>query len=164
MSYWEHHAYSTQSRKSILKVIGNAGIFFGLSQTDMEALANKAGLSLHEHKNVLEKLRQDFNGTLKSMYENASVSERMFRMYKTREPAKHALLAVLISLELPYEKIDEILRCYGYCLSESLANDMVVTWFIKSHQYRRGGVQLLVEINEVLHNMGFPLLMTRLKE
>lgn len=120
--YWNSHSYSTQSRKSILKVVENATDFFNLSEQESEKLTNSAGLSLFK------------------------------------------LLAIAISLGLSITEINCLLHQYGYCLSKSLANDMVIDWFIRnSGKYPNESAALLKEINETLDYMGFPLLMTRLK-
>lgn len=54
-----------------------------------------------------------------------------------------------------------ILRKYGYCLSDSVAADMVVKWFVD--KYQNDGGEILPAVNEVLEEMGLPLLMTRIK-
>ena len=54
-----------------------------------------------------------------------------------------------------------ILRKYGYSLSDTVAADMVVKWFVDTYQNERGGI--LPAVNEVLEEMGLPLLMTRIK-
>ncbi len=46
ISYWSLHPYSTQSRTSIYKLIARAKQIFELSDTEIETLANSAGLSL----------------------------------------------------------------------------------------------------------------------
>lgn len=126
----------------------------------MEALANKAGLSLCKHENGLLNVREEHHGLLKTLYENAYISERMFRYYKTEEPTKQALLAIAVSLDMPLEKTDALLHKYGYCLSKSLAADMVVHWHLTTDTAAKG-IHLLDTINETLYHMGLPLLMTR---
>lgn len=164
MFYWNSHSYSTQSRKSVLKVVENAADFFELSAHELEELTNSAGLSFFKHEDGLSDLRFEYDGNLKTLYENALISERMFRYYKTKEPTKQALLAIAISLGLSIIEINCLLHQYGYCLSKSLANDMVIDWFIRnSSRYPNESATLLKEINETLDYMNFPLLMTRLK-
>ena len=70
-------------------------------------------------------------------------------------------MAITLSLNLPLNKQQEILKKYGYCLSESVAADMVAKWFI-TYQNDEGR-KILYKINEVLEDMGLPLLMTRIK-
>ena len=50
ISYWNIHSYSTQSKKSIYKVIHNAEELFQLSSMQAEALTNSSGLSLYHEK------------------------------------------------------------------------------------------------------------------
>lgn len=70
-------------------------------------------------------------------------------------------MAIMLSLNMSLDELQTILKKYGYCLSESVAADMVVKWFIT---YRdNGGGNILYTINEVLEEMGLPLLMTRIK-
>lgn len=64
---------------------------------EMEELANRAGLSMAERNNGLAEIRKGYTGMLKVLYENAQISERMFRYYKTKEPTKQALLAITVS-------------------------------------------------------------------
>ena len=89
----------------------------------------------------------------------AGISERMLRNYKKSIPTKQVLLAIVIVLELSVLDIDRILRSYGYCLSESLAADAVVRWYVDNSR-QVNGTRLLNEINDVLESMGLPLLMT----
>lgn len=87
----------------------------------------------------------------------------MLRNYKKTIPTKQALLAIVIALDFRVTDIDRISRSYGYCLSESLAGDVVVKWYVNNSLQRNNGVETLNEINDVLEKMGLPLLMTRLK-
>lgn len=70
-------------------------------------------------------------------------------------------MAIALSLNISLGELRTLLKKYGYCLSESVAADMVVQWFL-TYQDIRGG-KLLFMINEVLEEMGLPLLMTRLR-
>ncbi|MDE7293292.1 MAG: hypothetical protein K2N72_02585 [Oscillospiraceae bacterium] len=64
-------------------------------------------------------------------------------------------------MDLSLDELQNILKKYGYCLSESIAADMVVKWFVT---YQRGrDEKILYSVNEVLEEMGLPLLMTRIK-
>lgn len=161
VSYWETHSYSTQSKKSIYKVIHNSIKLFNLSVRESEALANSAGLTLHPQEgNLYEFLNTQYKGKLKKLYENALVSERMMRYYKTIVPTKQVLLAIAVSLNCNLQEIKKLLCTYGYCLSDSVAADIVVTWFV-NNRLNISGNELLKEINIVLDDMGLPLLMTR---
>lgn len=161
LSYWESHSFSTQYRKSIYKVVYNAGCLFQMSYEEMEALANRAGLSLSKHEDGLSAVRKKYTGLIKTLYENAQISERMFRHYKTKEPTKQALLAIAVSLGMSFHETDALLHKYGYCLSKSLAADMVIRWYLMLEPDCRSGMDLLDAINGTLYDMGFPLLMTR---
>lgn len=86
----------------------------------------------------------------------------MLRYYKKIIPAKQALLAIAVSLNLGLTETDGLLHSCGYCLSKSSAADTAVMWFLENNTYRNGG-RLLSEINTVLDEMGLPLLMTRQK-
>lgn len=68
-----------------------------------------------------------------------------------------------VYLKFTVDETDELLRKYGYCLSKSIAADTVITWFLKT-QTKLSGAKLLGEINDVLEQMGSPLLMTRIIE
>lgn len=154
--------YSTQSRASIINVIHKAEDLFGLDSGQAEALANSAGLSLNFNPgSLMEKL--NYSGKPKELCSAAGISERMLRNYKSTVPTKQALLAILTVLNFSSADMDEPLRSYGYCLSESLAADAVVRWYADNSRPRYNGAGLLNEINDVLEKMGLPLLMTRIK-
>jgi hypothetical protein len=90
------------------------------------------------------------------------VSERMFQYYIAgKEPTKQVLLAIAVSLSLPFDEIQTLLGKYGYCQSLSLPNDAVVLWFLGNGNKRNN---LLFDINAVLEELGLPLLMTKLYE
>ena len=128
---------------------------------EIETLANRAGLSLCEHENALSGIWTNDIGLLKTLYENAYISERMFRYYKTKEPTKQALLAIAISLGMSFDEADTLLHKYGYCLSRSLAADMVVRWHLTANPSALKSTTILDTINQTLYDMGLPLLMTR---
>lgn len=162
VSYWELHTQSTQAKKSIIEVIHNASDFFGLDAGQAEALANSAGLSLNtESGGLMGRLK--YSGKPKDLCKAAGISERMLRNYKKDVPTKQALLAIVIALNFSASEIDRILRSYGYCLSESIAEDAVVKWYVNYWKQRNDGTRLLNEINDLLEKMGLPLLMTRIK-
>lgn len=159
VSYWETHCDSTQSGRTILRVVRVAKELFILTDDEAEKLANSAGLSLnYEGGNLMEIL--NYSGKVCDLSSNALISERMLRYYK-KNPTKQALMAITLSLNLPLNEQQEILKKYGYCLSESVAADMVAKWFI-TYQNDEGR-KILYKINEVLEDMGLPLLMTRIK-
>lgn len=142
-------------------MIHNAAELFGLEDGQAEALANSAGLSLESRTGSLLG-RLGYSGKPKDICAAAGISERMLRNYKSKTPTKQALLAIVIALNFSVSEIDEILRSYGYCLSESLAGDAVVKWFVNNSRQNKNGSALLDEINDVLEKMGLPLLMTRI--
>lgn len=134
---------------------------FGLTSIEAERLANRAGLSMDEHENALAHLRVSYRGSMKSLYSGAQISERMFRYYKTKEPTKQVLLALAISMGFSFQEMDDLLHKYGYCLSESLAGDMVVIWYLSLKTDIETENSLLMQINLTLYDMELPLLMTR---
>lgn len=69
-------------------------------------------------------------------------------------------MAIALSLHMSLDEMRAILKKYGYCLSESVAADMVVEWFLTNRDNKGGDILSLV--NEVLEEMGLPLLMTRI--
>lgn len=142
-------------------MIHNAAELIGLENGQAEALANSAGLSLESRTGRLME-RLGYSGKPKDICAAAGISERMLRSYKSKTPTKQALLAIVIALNFSVLEIDEILRSYGYCLSESLAGDTVVKWFVNNARQNKNGAALLDEINDVLEKMGLPLLMTRI--
>lgn len=87
----------------------------------------------------------------------------MFNYYRQHEPTKQALLSIAITLKLSLNETDRLLHKYGYCLSHSLPNDMVIMYFLETEKHSNNRSALLEEINNVLYNMDFPLLMTRMK-
>lgn len=160
----------TAPRQKIFKykVITNAATLFCLNATEKEQLANKAGLSFtygspidiqNNFYNYFKQLihrRENFRGS-----PAATISERMFEYFcEGMIPTKESVLALGISLELNLEDIQQMLGKAGYCLSRSLPADMIAWWFIKYQHNNRGNLH---SINEVLHNCGLPLLMTRNK-
>lgn len=103
-----------------------------------------------------------YQGSIRMLCEYSMVSERMFRYYKVKVPSKQALLALVVVLSMREEAVDRLLRKYGYCLSASIAGDVVVRWHIRQGiREKRNGKTVLFEINATLERMGLPLLMTR---
>lgn len=81
VSYWESHCDSTQSGNSILRVVRSARELFGLTDNEMEKLANSAGLSIHlDGGDLFETLQ--YRGKICDLSASASISERMLRHYK----------------------------------------------------------------------------------
>lgn len=81
ISYWEQHCDSTQSGRSILRIVRSAKEIFGLTDTEAERLANTAGLSLYaEGGSITETLK--YWGKIRELSEKAMISERMLRHYK----------------------------------------------------------------------------------
>lgn len=164
MSRWEYNPCSTQllCKKAKTAVIYNAKLLFDLTLNECENIANKAGFSLCEHKNGLKEIFEDYVGTYRNLLNHALVSERMFRYYITgKEPTKQVLLALAISMGLSLDKIDYLLHTYGYCLSRSLPNDIVVLWFLSKQNNYKNNWYLLNSINEVLYELDLPMLMTK---
>jgi hypothetical protein len=165
ISYWQKNPCSTQAHcvKSKKAVILKAADLFSLSDNEKDSLANKAGLSFCEHSNGLAEIINFYKGKYCDLFEEAFVSERMFQYYMTgKEPTKQALLALAISLNLQLDEIERLLPKYGYCLSKSLPNDMVVEWFLKNKSRNKNNKFLLFSINNVLDDLNLPLLMTKL--
>lgn len=108
--------------------------------------------------------RLNYSGKPKDLCSAAGISERMLRSYKSKIPTKQALLAIVIALNFSASEIDRILRSYGYSLSESLAGDVVIKWYVKNSRQGKSGAAVLDEINDVLEKMGLPLLMTRISK
>ncbi len=166
LSRWEANPCSTHltSRNAKKEVALKAGKLFRLTAEECETLANKAGLSFGVGNYGLEELIKvsGYPGRRADLLRNAGVSERMFQYYLTGKiPTKQALLALAVIMELPLSRIEELLTRYGYCLSKSLPNDMVVLWFL-NNDHRETGARLLDAINLVLDDLKLPLLMTKL--
>lgn len=158
---WAQNPLETHghTKKRRISVVLSAAELFDLSAEEAETLANRSGLSLHPRKNLLPKLLGHCGSDRRRRLYRV-VSERMLQYYAAgTEPTKQALLAVGITLELPREKLEGLLRSYGYCLSESLACDMVVRWYLDNCGTPTSA--LLDEINQTLDELCLPLLMTK---
>ncbi len=166
ISRWKHNPCSTHAsaRRLKLSVVQKTASVFQLTEQEAENLANMAGLSLCKRQSSLETFLARSNQKIHVMLEKAGVSERMFQYYRAgKDPSKQSLLAIAISLELPLEEIQELLRMYGYVLSESLPNDAVVLWFLKNYQNTASqNISLIYSINDILQEMQLPLLMTKI--
>ena len=145
-------------------LIQSAAKVFCLSEFEKEHLANKAGLSFHADKNFnlyFKNLFEKSDKSCREIYEEAQVSERMFYLIKShRVPAKTTLIAIAIALNMNIDEIETLLQKAGYVLSESIAFDMIVKRLIKN--YKRI-TNRLIDMNAVLYDLGFPLLMGREK-
>ena len=80
-----------------------------------------------------------------------------------RQPSKQALLAILILLEQAEtgKQLQAALNTQGYCLSKSLANDMIVFWFLFAQRPSPEPTAILQNINITLHEFKLPILMTK---
>ncbi|MCM1263466.1 MAG: hypothetical protein NC313_12180 [Butyrivibrio sp.] len=156
-----------RQKKLKYNVIRNAADLFGLDECAAETLANSGGLSLKE--------RPDFNLHLvnlireksrhKKLYEYAQISERMFQRIKNgRKPTKESLIAIAVSLELGLDETKGLLNMAGYALSEAIAWDVVIKTLILELESTDNYEGALIRINDVLYDMGLPLLMTREKD
>lgn len=80
-----------------------------------------------------------------------------------RQPSKQALLAILILLEQAEteKQLQAALNTQGYCLSKSLANDMIVFWFLFVQRPTPEPTAILQNINITLHDFKLPILMAK---
>ena len=116
---------------------------------------------MYARENELAKLLADCGKNKRQLICQLAVSERMVQYYIAgKEPTKQALIAIAIILEFDEDKIDSLLRKYGYCLSGSLTNDAVVRWFLQNNNGYRSA-KLLYLINETLEQLNMPMLMTK---
>ena len=161
MSYWALHSYSTQSKKSVYDVIYNASSLFELDKEAADKLAYSAGLYLgYEGGSLIDSL--GYSGKIVELCEKAMVSDRMIRVYNHKTPTKQTVMALAVTLNKSADELDELLKKYGYCLSDSIITDVVVKWYLLN-SYRNHGQELMMnDINETLDEMGLPLLMTKI--
>ena len=122
VTYWKANPCSTQTKKRYFTVLKEA-----------ELLANKAGLSLQgeqEENTGVQKLFKQYTDKQKKLFTEANVTERMLYYIKAdRKPSKESLLALVISMGMETEEIQQVLRTAGYVLSKSLPTDMIVLYF-----------------------------------
>lgn len=161
---WQKNSTSTQTKKMFKHLtFVAAGEVFGLSSEETEALANKAGLTLHPIGNFVEIFGGMLDAYPKSkrhLCEVSFVSDRMFRYIKEGQYSKKgAVLALSISMGQSLDNIQTLLKSAGYVLSESLPNDAVILWILRHTNQPHDG--RVFQINEVLNSLGLPLLMTR---
>lgn len=132
---------------------------FKLSEAEAEALANSAGLSLKfEGGDLIEHL--GYSGKKVILCKKAMISDRMLRLYCHKTPTKQTLIALAVSLDKSCGEVDDLLRKYGYCLSDSIIGDTVVKWYLTKYD-RAANEMLLFTINDTLSRMGLPLIMTK---
>lgn len=183
ISRWKSNPFSTHAsaKSHKIKVVLNAMDLFHLPAKQAESLANKAGLSLFRintpHKmqasasanvkalpnpqNELKMLLKRCGKDQRKQLYHMAISERMIQYYLTgKEPTKQALLAIIIILDLSMTEIENILQYFGYYLSDSLANDAVVRWFMENNKDVARS-ELLYSINETLDMLDLPLLLTK---
>lgn len=145
------------------QVVHNAAILFQLTDQEAETLANKAGLTLHSDKpfsEALKEILQKYGIKGSICYRSSTISERMYQyIAKGRKPTKETVLALSLSLDLKLEEIEMLLKNAGYVLSKALPNDMVIFYILTHRQECKA--PLLFHINEVLQELGLPLLLTR---
>lgn len=153
-----------KQKKRYLTVLKAAEIFC-LSDEEAEHLANKAGLSLQQGGRRLEmqKVLEQYNGRQNQLFAASNITERMLYYIKAnRNPSKESLTALVISLGMETEEIQQILKTAGYVLSKSLPMDMVVLYFLEHRSEMDREMSLVWQINEVLEELELPLLGTRL--
>lgn len=145
-----------------VSVVNLAKGLFSLSAVEAEDLANKAGLSLVTHENVIAPYLRDCGKLVRREIYYTVVSERMVEMYIAgMEPTKEILIALVLLLGVEKEKLGFILSKYGYSLSLSLPNDAVVSWYLRNS--RQKGLPLLNDINDTLEMLSLPLLTAKNK-
>lgn len=150
---------SVNLKRSVVKA---AGEIFGLENKEIELLANKAGLSVFSDYSFTDEFKYiilNFEESNRRLCEISIVSERMFRHIKNgKHLKKESLLSLAISAGADIEKIQSLLKSAGYTLSTSLPGDMVVMWMLLNN--KQCLQNRVLQINEVLHNLGLPILMT----
>ena len=153
VTYWKANPCSTQTKKRYFTVLEAAELFC-LSDEAAELLANKAGLSLQgeqEENTGVQKLFKQYTDKQKKLFTEANVTERMLYYIKAdRKPSKESLLALVISMGMETEEIQQVLRTAGYVLSKSLPTDMIVLYFLEHQSEWNKNISLVWQINEVL--------------
>lgn len=146
--------------------IHSAAKAFGLSTTEEEHLANKAGLSMRQDPQFPVIFSEILNqiSSYKIIYENAQISERMFHHFKfDMIPTKQSLLAIAITLGMPLHTINALLPKAGYFLSDSLAYDVIIKELLTTPKVIHNPTIAVLFINDILYELELPLLMTRNK-
>ena len=143
-----------------ISVVNSAKELFLLSDAEAEMLANKAGLSLEKHENIIAPYLRSCGKKVRREIYYTVVSERMVEMYIAGlEPTKEILIALVILLGVENEKMESILQKYGYTFSLSLPNDAVVLWYLRNSGQK--GLTLLNDMNSTLEMLGLPLLISK---
>lgn len=116
-----------------------------------------------EENTGVQKLFKQYTDKQKKLFIEANVTERMLYYIKAdRKPSKESLLALVISMGMETEEIQQVLRTAGYVLSKSLPTDMIVLYFLEHPSEWNKNISLVWQINEVLDELELPLLGTRL--
>lgn len=104
------------------------------------------------------------SSSYKALYEHAQISERMFHHFKSnRIPTKQSLLALVITLGIPLTEINTLLPKAGYFLSDSLVYDIIIKQLLIMPEIIQDNTKSVSLINNILHELELPLLMTREK-
>ena len=173
VSRWRKDVSGTLTKNQLKhNAIQRAGELFDLSPIETEALANSAGLSLHSLSNAdggngfvayFNGLLDKYQGKIKELCELACVSERMFRYIRKGEHIrKEPLVALLLTMGVCINIMQNCLKKAGYVLSRSIPTDTVVLWLIENEPKMRA-YNPVNFTNEILYSLGLPLLMTRTK-
>jgi len=167
ISYWRNNPASTLTKGSLkFNVILKTGDLFGLNATQMEDLANKAGLSLKRNTDDFAQcfgmLLAKYPGKMTDLCSSAIVSERMLRYIRAgKHLKKESILALLIAMEQDLDVIQAVLMRAGFILSKSLPHDTVIAWTMEKELSHLEGARRIQWLNEVLHSLDLPLLMSR---
>ena len=96
------------------------------------------------------------------LLEQSNVTERMLEHIKSgMHPSKESILAIAISLGLNIAEIQAMLKSFGYVLSQSLPNDMVVLYLLEHNDCNNKENSLVWYINNTLEELNLPLLGTK---
>lgn len=151
----------SDQKKFRADVIKNAAGLFCLNEKETEELANKAGLTMMKTGETgmsLTRLLNSYEGSIKNLLIRSNVTERMLEyIRKGRIPTKETIIGIAIALGLNEAELRELLACYGFVLSKSMPNDMVILFELKNNT----GDGLVSRINNILDELGLPILGTR---
>jgi hypothetical protein len=111
---------------------------------------------------MFDELIDAYPGKKKELYEDALISERMFRYMRSGiNIKKEPLISLLVSMKQPLSIMQKCLELAGFTLSESLISDVVITWMLEDSLYSYSTKSPVYRINTMLDSLGLPLLMTR---